>query len=98
MKGSSLKGSHGYLLVADGTRGATLEIARELRERAFEAIGPVPFILVLNKTDLTEQWELEEASLDRMIDEGWEIIRSSARTGSGVEEAFTRIASLISSE
>ena len=98
VKVANLKGSHGYLLVADGTRGATLEIARELRHRALDAIGPVPFILILNKTDLTDQWELEETLLNQMIEEGWEVFRSSAKSGAGVEEAFTRIASLISSE
>jgi small GTP-binding protein len=97
VKVSNLKGSHGYLVVADGTRGETLEIARELQQRALETIGPVPFVLLLNKIDLTEQWDLDEASLQQMINDGWDIFRTSAKTGTGVEEAFTRIAALISS-
>lgn len=94
---ANLKGSQGYLVVADGTRAATLEIARELQQRALEAIGPVPFVLLVNKTDLTEQWEIDESSLQQMSNEGWEIFRTSAKSGSGVEEAFARIATLISS-
>jgi small GTP-binding protein len=96
VKVANLKGSQGYLVVADGTRGATLDIARELQQRALEAIGPVPFVLLLNKTDLTEQWEIEESTLQQMSHDGWEIFRTSAKTGSGVEEAFIRIAALIS--
>lgn len=96
VKVANLKGSHGYLVVADGTRGATLEIARELQQRALEAVGPVPFVLLLNKTDLTEQWEIDDSVLQQMSHHGWEIFRTSAKTGSGVEEAFARIAGLIS--
>lgn len=98
VKIANLKGSHGYLVVADGTRSATLEIARELQQRALEEISPIPFVLLLNKTDLTEQWEIDESSLQQMSNEGWEIFRTSAKTGSGVEEAFIRIADLISSQ
>lgn len=98
VKVSNLKGSHGYLVVADGTRSGTLEIARELQQRALEAIGPAPFVLLINKTDLTEQWELEESALQQLSDEGWEIFRTSAKSGSGVEDAFTRIATLISNQ
>jgi GTPase SAR1 family protein len=33
VKVSNLQGSHGYLLVADGTRASSLETARELQQR-----------------------------------------------------------------
>jgi translation initiation factor IF-2 len=55
-----------------------------------------PFILIVNKSDLTEQWEIDEDSLRPLIADGWEIIKSSAKAGSGVDEAFSRIATLIS--
>ena len=97
VKVTNLKGSHGYLVVADGTRSATLEIARELQQRALDVIGPVPFVLLLNKTDLTDEWEIDESSLQQMSESGWEIFRTSAKNGSGVEEAFIRIAGLVSS-
>ena len=96
VKVSNLQGSHGYLLVADGTRASSLETARELQQRTLEVIGPVPFILIVNKSDLTEQWEIDEDSLRPLIADGWEIIKSSAKAGSGVDEAFSRIATLIS--
>ena len=88
---SNLKGSHGYLLVADGTRSATIETARLIQRRALEIIGPVPFLLVLNKADLAAEWEVTEHSIDTLTNEGWEVLRSSAKDGSGVEDAFSRI-------
>lgn len=96
VKLSNLQGSHGYLLVADGTRSATVETARMLQQRTVETLGPVPFVLILNKIDLTDQWEVDDRAVADMTGAGWEVIRSSAKTGSGVEEAFSRLADLIS--
>ena len=89
---SYLKGSHGFLLVVDGTRRATLEVALKLRQSAEEAAGPVPFILVLNKSDLEANWELDEVEVKALEAEGWPIVRTSAKSGIGVEETFLELA------
>lgn len=85
---SYLRGSSGYLLVADGTRPATLDTARSLQKRVEAAIGDVPFVLMLNKSDLTAGWEISEEALADLREKGWDIIITSARSGLGVEEAF----------
>ena len=56
---SYFQGAAGYLLVADGTRRATVEKAIALEERARQEIGPVPFVFVINKSDLVDEWELD---------------------------------------
>jgi small GTP-binding protein len=89
---SYLRGTSGYLLVADGTRLQTLAMARTLHETAVEVVGNVPFVLVLNKADLEAQWEVDARALVRMAEEGWPIIRTSAKTGAGVEDAFLKLA------
>ncbi len=89
---SYLKGSSGYLLVVDGTRKATLEMAQQLVAAAEESVGKVPFILVLNKADLAEAWEVDEAELGRLAAQGWPIVRTSAKTGAAVEETFLELA------
>jgi small GTP-binding protein len=85
---SYLRGSSGYLLVADGTRPATLDTARSLQKRVEAAIGHVPFLLMLNKSDLTAGWEIGEEALADLREKGWDIIITSARSGLGIEEAF----------
>jgi small GTP-binding protein len=85
---SYLRGSSGYLLVADGTRPATLDTARSLQKRVAAAIGYVPFVLLLNKSDLTAGWEVGEEALADLREKGWDIIVTSARSGLGIEEAF----------
>lgn len=85
---SYLRGAAGYLLVADGTRRDTLYRTRAIQTSVKETVGSVPFLLLINKSDLTEEWSLEEDDLAEVKDQGWQIIRTSAKSGLGVEEAF----------
>ncbi len=89
---SYLRGASGYLLVVDGTRQATLETAISLQHRVSEAVGDIPFLVLVNKADLEVSWEVDEQMLDT---QGWQRIKTSAKTGHGVEEAFTRLVQMM---
>ena len=88
---SYLRGASGYLLVADGTRSKSLEVALNLHDTAQKTIGKVPFILAINKWDLsgTEMWEIDPGKLEQL---GFPIVRTSAKTGSEVEATFAALA------
>ena len=58
MRMSYLRGASGYLLVADGTRSASLDKALSIQQEAEKIFGATPFVVALNKCDLTEQWEI----------------------------------------
>ena len=88
---SYLRGMSGYLLVADGTRRQTLEEALALATRVTEMMGKTPAVLVLNKCDLTAQWELEPDRESKLAAAGWRVFRSSAKTGESVEQVFSEI-------
>jgi small GTP-binding protein len=86
---SYLKGSSGYLLVMDGTRRSTLETVEKIKQLADEAIGKdVPFILLINKVDLSDRWEMTFEDVNGFEKRGWRILTTSAKTGQNVEEAF----------
>jgi small GTP-binding protein len=89
---SYLRGAAGYFLVVDVTRGETLEVAESIRARVTAEIGPVPFMFLLNKTDLKEEWEISDQRLEDLKDSGCVVLRTSAKTGEGVEEAFQELA------
>ena len=89
---SYLRGSDAYLLVADGTRKTTLDAALNLHKRAQATLGEVPFVLLLNKADLVDEWELEDEDWTHLQALGWTILRTSAKTGTRVEEAFQILA------
>jgi small GTP-binding protein len=89
---SYLRGSSGYLLVADGTRRVTLETAFELQAKVVGEIGEAPFILLLNKSDLADEWDLDDPAMAKLSETGCHFIKTSAKTGLGVEEAFHALA------
>jgi len=92
MRWTYLRGASGYLLVADGTRKATVDKAFGLEQRVKEEVGVIPFIFVMNKCDLLQDWEVDSALEAQIAEKGWTVLRSSAKTGEGVEEAFFLLA------
>ena len=92
---SYMRDSAGYVLVADGTRPATLEMALSLRKRVETEYGPLPFALLINKNDLREQWAVTDDDLEKLRSDGWWVRSSSARTGEGVDDAFTDLATRV---
>lgn len=96
MRMSYLRGMSGYLLVADGTRRQTLSDALALHERIVQEIGKLPVVLVLNKDDLTDQWEIDSAQEAKLAENGWTVQHTSAKTGDAVEKVFVNIAQAMS--
>lgn len=87
-----LRGSAGYLVVADATRADTLAAAERLAARAEELVPGAPWLLVINKVDLEAEAVIAPAQLAELQHRGWSVQRTSARTGQGVEEAFGELA------
>ena len=78
VRSSYLRGSAGGVLVADGTRAETLDIVVELRDLLFSEVGEVPVVLMLNKSDLRQQWAVDDKKLRQMVADGWQLIETSA--------------------
>lgn len=91
MRESYVRGAAGYILVADGTRRATLDSAETLQQLAQSILGPVPFVLIVNKADRRQEWEIDEPTLARLRDQGWPVLTGSAKTGDGVPELFVQL-------
>jgi small GTP-binding protein len=83
-----LRGASGYILVADGTRPDTLEIAIGLQENAAGRAPDLPFILCLNKADLWNQWTISATQQEWLKERGWTVLQTSAKNGDSVEAAF----------
>jgi small GTP-binding protein len=83
-----LRGAAGYLLVADGTRRHTLDTALRLARDAAPVVGDVPFVLLVNKLDRFEEWEITERDIAELKGRGLTVERASAKTGSGIAEAL----------
>jgi len=93
---SYLKGSSGYFLIMDGTRISTLEIIQKIKGMTDEVLSPeIPFILLINKADLKDNWEIQEEDIVEIQNNNWQIIETSAKTGEGVEKAFSELSKMM---
>lgn len=88
---SYLRGAAGYFLVCDGTWAESLVTAKSIHKRALETVGDIPFMLIVNKKDLWDKWEITAPDLEALAAEGWKVQLTSARTGEGVEEMFMKM-------
>lgn len=88
-----LHGASGYLIVIDGTRKASLECALNLVKMVEENIGQVPYIPVINKSDLT--WEIILEGVIQSLGQERPVFQCSAKTGEQVEDAFLALAKAI---
>ena len=88
-----IDGSGGYILVIDGTRVGTLKEAYDLNKTAIDRVGKaIPFVAMVNKCDLDNQFEVNETDFAKLKQQGWEVFKTSAKTGEGVQEAVDALA------
>ena len=45
----------------------------------------------MNKSDLWDKWQITSPDLEKLEAEGWKIQLTSAKSGDGVDEMFTRL-------
>lgn len=87
-----LRGSDGLILVADGTRIETVDSALRLRSDIEASYGAMPFVALLNKSDLSAAWEISDDCLARSREVGVEWTNCSAKTGDNVKHALNNLA------
>lgn len=88
---SYMRGAAGYLLVVDGTRRETFDTAMVLHHKVRAVLGETPFVMVFNKADLAQDWAFTDEDLRLHEARGWTVLKTSAKTGTGVEEAFLQL-------
>lgn len=92
-------GAIGGLVVCDLTRRDTWDSLPKWIESFYSVTGTIPIIILGNKCDLTEQWQVTEQDMDKVARQFKAIFMyTSARTGENVELAFQNLASDIIEE
>lgn len=86
-----LRGASGLILVADGTREASLRAALSLAMQARDVIADPACVLFVNKLDLVDRWEVAPAVLAE-IRRSLAVFETSALSGDGVEAGFAELA------
>ena len=90
-----LRGASGHILVADGTRSDSVITALELRKQVEDRYGELPFVFLVNKSDLTEAWEVSAEQEQALRKECSDVFITSAKTGEHVAEAIERLSQMI---
>lgn len=86
-----LRGASALLLVADGTRERSLHSALNLLMQSRTLLPDAVVVLAVNKLDLIDQWEVAPAAIAELR-RTLPVFETSARSGEGVEAAFTELA------
>ena len=89
---SYMKGAHGLILVADGTRPQTVKTALGLYHDFCREYKIVPAIMLANKADLEVEWRFD----DSLIPDTITLFHTSALNGQNIDTAFTTIGKSLS--
>jgi hypothetical protein len=89
---SFLRGASGYLMVVDLTRHETFVTAFSIQQMVEREVGKLPFMVLFNKSDLSESYDIGDEEMADMESLGWPILRTSAKSGDNVNQAFSELA------
>ena len=95
IKASYLRGDAAYFLVVDGTRKESLNMAFEIHQKVIANIGNTPFILLFNKVDLLPEWDITDDDITELVGQGMVCLKTSAKSGENVENAFQQLSRMI---
>ena len=90
-----IRGAHGVIYVVDGTRPETVDGMRDIREMIASSLGEIPSVVAINKIDLISDWRLTPSDEQSIGDGSMHRIRTSAKTGEGVEATFQSLAEAV---
>ena len=86
-----LRGVAAYIIVVDGTREATIDVAFSLHQKAKMITDDAPAIFALNKSDLEDDWVLTDKHISLLESFECPVIKTSAKTGQAVEDMFYQL-------
>ena len=88
-KDAYFSGARGILAVFDMTRKTSLRDLPTWINSVRETVGPIPVLALANKSDLTDRFEVKEAEISEILGPmGIRVVKTSAKTGENVEDAF----------
>lgn len=95
VKPAYIMGASGCFVVIDGTRKASLEIGTELIETTKKVAPKSVIIILINKSDIKDDWDIVENDISNLRNQGYEVIETSAKTNESVDLAFQKLSKLM---
>jgi len=91
---SYLMGATSFMLVVDGTRRDSIDSVKFMVDSVRKKLPTAPFLVLINKSDLTDQLLFDEQDQLFFKSNGWSFVYTSAKTGSNVEKSFINLINL----
>ena len=91
---SYLIGASAFMLVVDITRRDSIDSMKFLIDSARKELPDVPFIILLNKSDIKDEIILTDKDQDFLKNQQWKYVYTSAKTAENVEAAFLQLLEL----
>ena len=92
-KDAYFSGAKGVLAVFDLTCKGSLENLVRWVDGLRDTVGPIPVVALGNKLDLTDRIEVDDRAIEAVLGPlGIPVVKTSAKTGENVEEAFIGLA------
>jgi small GTP-binding protein len=89
-----LRGASAYILVTDQTRSQSFTEGLEI-QALIKEVADIPGVLAINKSDLPESWHWSEHEIDQIRANYAMSFYTSAKTGEGVDNMFSSLATLL---
>jgi hypothetical protein len=87
-----LRGMAGYIIVIDGTRQSSYDVALSINAMVKDNVGALPMVFALNKADLKAQWQVEKQHIQALEQMGYPVLETSAKHDQGVSDLFLALA------
>lgn len=91
IKTSYLRGAAACIIVVDGSRAKTAEVATRINAMVQEKLGDIAVTVAVNKADIEDSWEIDINELKQALGERVHVTKTSAKSGAAVEEMFLEI-------
>ena len=89
-----MRGVHGLIWVVDGTERESFDIIDTIN-KSLPEIKQIPSVCFINKSDLVNEWIINESEIDGLKEFNYAVYKTSAKTGENVEIGFNKLASLL---
>ncbi|MDD5393317.1 MAG: GTP-binding protein [Thiothrix sp.] len=83
-----LRGMAGYIIVIDGTRQNSYDVALSIHEMVKQHVGELPMVFALNKADLKPHWQVDGQHIRPLEQFGYPVLETSAKLDNGVADIF----------
>lgn len=84
------EGMLGFVVMVDSSRSETFREAKSILE-TFRAYAPTPYVVVANKQDMPDAWDIEDLRIALRLEDGTKLLPCDARNKENVKNVLLEL-------